>query len=73
MESTSALLSNPKPAISLGSSSAPLTFRAMRSSIALTYSARFSRCEATPPGLGEAAATRSSAVSSEVMKPFIAA
>ena len=39
----------------------------------LTYSTRFSRRDATRPGLGSAAATRSSACSSDVTKVSISA
>src|SRR5712691_11105560 len=55
--------------MSLGSSSAPLTSRPSRSLTAFTYSARFRRCEATRPGLGDAPAARSSARSIDAMKP----
>ena len=47
--------------MSLGSSSAALTSRSSRSRMALTYSKRFIRREATRPGFGSAAAARSSA------------
>ena len=73
IESTAALLSNPKPAMSLGSSAEPSISSASKSSMALAYSTRFIRRATTRPGLGSAAATRSSAVSSEVAKASMVA
>ena len=66
IERMSALLSNPwTSALSPGSSDRASTSRPSRSRTALTYSVRFRRWIAGRPGLGCAAAARSSAVSSQ--------
>ena len=55
--------------MSLGSSSEPFTSRSSRSRTTFTYSERLRRRETTRPGLGEAAASRSSAASTDPMNP----
>ena len=68
MASASAMLSKPSLESSAGSSVEASISSASRSRMALAYSVRFRRCSPVVPGLGLAAAARSSAVSSLVRR-----
>src|ERR1017187_4619209 len=72
-ESTSPMLSKPKPESSTGSVEPALISSASKSRMALLYSARFSRWTTGLPGLGLRAALRSSASSSHLTNDDAAA